>query len=152
MKFNSSDLLKLGLGAGAGYVGASLLMPHRGFAASGCPWDCHHLNDEQATSQACVDKCGPGLRPWTQAALNRRSAWEKLTAANPQTPDRSDIIYPSGSPAGIAGGAARQAAGDAWKSTTDAFNSSLQWLEHNVGMPVLLIGGAVLLLVLVSKR
>ena len=60
MKFSQSDLTKLALGAGAGYLGASLLIPsHRGWADN-CPWDCRHV-PTCADAAACISKCGPGV-------------------------------------------------------------------------------------------
>lgn len=74
MKFNQSDLLKLGLSAGAGYLGAKLLIPHhRGFATKGCgnpnncspgdgkTYSCCHI--PRQFTDVCQGACGHGQGP-----------------------------------------------------------------------------------------
>lgn len=129
-----NDLLKLAAGAGVGYLGASFLLPkHRGFAGYTCDGHpCEHIPCAQAWH--CQQQChwdNDYTLSMTQACTNMH---KDITY-------RPDDARQQGA----------QTYENALQSTGDAVNSSIQFLEHNVGMPLLIVGGVILAIVLVSK-
>jgi len=118
MKFSQSDLTKLAISAGAGYLGASLLIPsHRGFAAGGHCNKCGTVGKDQTWDGyvTCCRGRSPGCACPDIGPDSTRSGIDKLMGPNKVV--GGDVVYPKGSPVEIAGGAGSD------------------WSEHNIGAP-----------------
>lgn len=130
----NNDLLKLALGAGAGYLATSIVLPKgRGFAGYTCDGHpCENIPCSQVWH--CQQQCHWD-NDYTQTLFQKCSNMHQ------------DVIYRPDD----ARQQGAQTYENALKSTGDAFNSSLQFLKDKVGMPMLIVGGLVLAIVLVTK-
>lgn len=158
MKFSQDNLIKLGLGAAGGYFVADFLLPKRGFATHNqhCPSGkycngvcCNHITNDmikQWGPDACVGPCGWDLyqedKYWTGATSDPHGAIggvleggaKEIAAASP----------------GGGGGGGGDPLGQAGKNITDAFNSSVNFLGHQIPI-ALLVGGGLVLIILLKR-
>lgn len=157
MKLSQSDLIKLGLGGAAGYIGAKMLLPSRGFASKGCgnPNTCYIGERGIGTISCChipeeyVDHCqgpcqlnqGPN-DPWRQTntwiaghEMNKEQRYPQGVAHDAER----DIV--AGAP-NIGGGGGN-----------DIGNilGGIPGTVFGIATPIVIVGGLVALIILTRK-